>query len=131
MGVYMDCLFCKLNQGEIPSYTIYEDNIVKAFLDINPDSDGHTLLIPKKHYTNIEDIDEYTLNHLNNIAKKIYFKLKASLDFDGLSFVQNNKMGQQIKHYHLHLIPKYKENKDYSNNKNALTPVEEIYNLIK
>ena len=61
----MDCLFCKIISGDIPSNTIYEDEIVKVFLDINPTSNGHCLIVPKKHYTNIEDIDLETLKYIN------------------------------------------------------------------
>ena len=60
----MDCIFCKIINGDIPSYKIYEDDIVIAFLDINPISLGHTLVIPKKHYINLDDIDNNTLNHI-------------------------------------------------------------------
>ena len=75
----MECLFCKINKGEIPSYTIYEDEVVKVFLDINPKHNGHTLIIPKKHYKDIEDIDMDTLSHIMKIAKKMYQLLKYCL----------------------------------------------------
>ena len=67
----MNCIFCKIANKEIPSFTVYEDDIVYAFLDVNPDSDGHTLIIPKKHFTDLDDIDLETLNHINKISKKI------------------------------------------------------------
>ena len=60
----MDCLFCKIINNEIPSEIIYEDNLVKVFLDINPVSNGHALIIPKKHFVNIDDIDNETLMHI-------------------------------------------------------------------
>ena len=66
-----DCLFCKIIDGNIPSYTIYENEFVKCFLDINPKSAAHTLVIPKKHYTDIFDIDLETLNHINEGVKKV------------------------------------------------------------
>ena len=70
----MDCIFCKIIKGDIPSYTIYEDDIVKVFLDVNPMSPGHMLIIPKKHFENLDDIDIDTLTHINKIAKKcIYY----------------------------------------------------------
>lgn len=104
----MECIFCKIIKGEIPSYTIYEDEIVKVFLDVNPDHNGHTLIIPKKHYINIEDIDTYTLNYIMKISKQIYDLLMEKLSPDGITLIQNNGLPQVIKHYHLHLIPKYK-----------------------
>ena len=67
----MDCIFCKIVEGKIPSLNIYEDDVILAFLDINPDSNGHTLIIPKKHYKDINDIDEKTLCHIYSKAKDI------------------------------------------------------------
>ena len=63
----MNCIFCKIINGQIPSYKIYEDDMVYAFLDINPDSAGHTLIIPKKHFQDLSDIDDATLNHIMKI----------------------------------------------------------------
>ena len=110
----MDCIFCKIVNGDIPSYTIYEDDIVKVFLDIEPMSPGHTLIIPKKHYNNLEDIDMDTLNHINKIAKEIYTLLKEKLNIDGI---------QDVLHYHMHIKPYYNENKGMS--------VEEVFNILK
>ena len=75
----MECIFCKIVNNESPSYTIYEDEIVKVFLNINPSSDGHLLIIPKKHFTNLSDIDLDTLNHINKVSKNMYKLLKEKL----------------------------------------------------
>ena len=108
----MDCLFCKIINGDIPSYKIYEDDLVLAFLDINPISNGHTLIIPKKHFKDIDDISNDTLNYILEIAKKLKKLLEEKLKCDGISLSQNNGCAQEIKHFHLHLIPKYiNENK--------------------
>ena len=104
----MDCIFCKIANGEIPSYTIYEDEIVRCFLDINPDSNGHTLIIPKKHFTDIDDIDLETLNHINEVSKKVKNVLEEKLGCEGISLLQNNGFVQEVKHYHLHIKPYYK-----------------------
>ena len=72
----MNCIFCKIINGQIPSYKIYEDDIVYAFLDINPDSAGHTLIIPKKHFQDLSDIDDITLNHIMKISKILKNKLE-------------------------------------------------------
>ena len=85
-------IFCRIINGEIPSYTIYEDDIVKAFLDVNPKS-----------------IDLDTLNHIMKIAKKIKKLLEEKLNPKGIMLVQNNGSLQEVKHYHLHLIPDYEE----------------------
>lgn len=120
----MNCIFCKIINGEIPSYTIYEDEIVKCFLDVNPDSNGHALIIPKKHYTDLNDIDEETLNHIMTISKKIKQLLEEKLNIDGLTLIQNNGDAQEVKHYHLHLKPFYKEKQEIIN-------VEEVFKKIK
>ena len=104
----MDCIFCKINNKEIPSYTVYEDEIVRVMMDINPVTNGHMLIIPKSHYTNLEDIPLETLTHIQNIAKDMFKLLKEKLNIDGLTLCQNNEYGQEVKHYHLHLIPRYK-----------------------
>ena len=90
----MDCIFCKIVNGDIPSYTIYEDDLVKAFLDVNPEANGHTLLIPKNHYTNLCDIDIELLNHINKVSKELYSLLKEKLNCDGVTILQNNDYGQ-------------------------------------
>lgn len=128
----MDCIFCKIINKEIPSYTLYEDEIVKVFLDINPSTNGHSLIIPKKHYTNLVDIDIETLNHINKVAKEMYELLKEKLNCDGLTISQNNDYGQEVKHYHMHLTPRYKKD-GWENNydKKQLKTVEEIYKTIK
>lgn len=116
-------IFCKIANNEIPSYTLYEDKIVKVFLDISPNHNGHTLIIPKKHYENFFDIEEETLHYIFKIAKDISKLLKEKLNYDGISLSQNNGLGQEVKHYHLHLIPKYHNEEKLS--------VEEIYNKLK
>ena len=120
----MSCIFCKIIDGEIPSYTIYEDDIVKVFLDVNPDTNGHLLIVPKKHFLDISTIDDDTLIHIMNIARMMRTKLEEKLNIDGLTLIQNNGLVQEIKHFHLHLKPFYKESVD-------LKSVEEIYNILK
>ena len=102
-----NCIFCKIVKGDIPSYTIYEDGFVKVFLDINPESAGHMLIIPKKHYDCLDDIDIDTLTYINKITKKIHNILKEKLNIDGMSIVQNNGCAQDVKHYHMHIKPHY------------------------
>lgn len=127
-----NCIFCKIIKGEIPSMTIYEDDVVKVFLDINPTTNGDTLIVPKKHIENMLDLDDKTLSHIHKISKEIYNVLKEKLNIDGLTFVQNNFYGQEIKHYHVHLIPRYK-NDDVKqlSNKEILKEVKEVFNQIK
>lgn len=117
-------IFCKIINGEISSYKLYEDEFVLAFLDISPQANGHTLIIPKKHYLDIDDIDNETLNHISDAARYIKKILINKLNCNGITFVQNNGECQEVKHYHLHAIPHYKENQE-------LEEVSEIYEKLK
>ena len=79
-----DCLFCKIIDGSIPSYTVYEDDKVKAILDINPNNDGHLLVIPKEHKANLYEMDDDTLIYmLNIIREKLKPILSDKLNIDG------------------------------------------------
>ncbi len=118
-----DCLFCKIINKEIESKIIYEDEYVISFLDIHPDTVGHTLVIPKKHILDLNELDDETIIHLNNAVKIVYKKLEDKLKFDGLKVCQNNGVLQEIKHYHIHLLPWYNENPNLS--------IDEIYELLK
>ena len=101
-----DCLFCKIIDGIIPSYTVYEDDKVKVFLDINPNNDGHLLVIPKEHKANLYEMDDDTLIYmLNIIREKLKPILSDKLNIDGLTISQNNDYGQEVKHFHIHVIP--------------------------
>ena len=107
-----DCLFCKIIDGSIPSYTVYEDDRVKVFLDINPNNDGHLLVIPKKHKANLYEMDDDTLIYmLNIIREKLKPILSDKLNIDGLTISQNNDYGQEVKHFHIHVIPRYRNDK--------------------
>lgn len=129
----MNCLFCKIVNGEIPSYKVYEDNVVLAFLDINPDSNGHTLIVPKKHFTDLNDIDLDTLKSINEASKKIKKTLEEKLDCDGISLLQNNGSVQEVKHYHLHIKPYYKDKKSIEMIKHDefIKDPKEIYEILK
>ena len=107
-----DCLFCKIIDSSIPSYTVYEDDKVKVFLDINPNNDGHLLVIPKEHKANLYEMDDDTLIYMLNIIKeKLKPILSDKLNIDGLTISQNNDYGQEVKHFHIHVIPRYKNDK--------------------
>ncbi len=128
----MDCIFCKIINNEIPSYTVYEDETVKVFLDISPKTNGDLLIIPKEHFTNVVDIPLDVLNHINKIVKEMYELLKEKLHCDGMTVIQNNDYGQEIKHYHVHLTPRYKNDLlSHEYNKNMLKPIEEVFKIIK
>ena len=107
MVSFMDCIFCKIINNEIPSYTIYENEYVKCFLDVSPQSLGHTLIIPKKHFLDVTKIDKEYLLEVFEASKKIITILNNKLKPSGFVLTQNNGNVQQVKHYHLHVIPTY------------------------
>lgn len=102
------CVFCKIISGEIPSYKIYEDEHSLAFLDIKPVNPGHVLVIPKKHYQNLEEINEADLQALILTVKKIGARIKQELGVPGYNCYENNDpvAGQIIPHLHFHIIPR-------------------------
>ena len=105
-----DCIFCKIIAGEIPSAKIYEDEAVLAILDINPVNLGHTLVMPKDHYANMEEVPEEILCEVMKAVKKIGRAIKQGLGIEGYNLTENNDpiAGQLIPHLHFHLIPRIK-----------------------
>ena len=104
-----DCIFCKIINNEIPSLKLYEDEFTLAFMDIANDVDGHILVIPKKHVTNILDCDEETLNHVFKTVKLISNELVNKCGYDGVDILNANgeSAGQTVFHLHVHIIPKF------------------------
>ncbi|MDA3803120.1 MAG: HIT family protein [Patescibacteria group bacterium] len=102
------CLFCKIIEGEIPSYKIYESEKVFAFLDIKPVNPGHVLVVPKKHFANLEEVTPEYLEAVMLAVKKIAKHLKEKLEVPGYNLILNNDpvAGQEIPHLHFHIIPR-------------------------
>ncbi|MBQ4263639.1 MAG: HIT family protein [Bacilli bacterium] len=119
----MDCIFCKIIKGDIPSYTVYENEHVKCYLDINPNNVGHTLVIPKKHITDAIEMDSETIVHINNALKEVVSILDKTFKPDGYKFAVNYGICQEVKHYHLHIVPKYK-------NEPLISDIKEVYEKI-
>ena len=120
-----ECLFCKIINGDIPSRTIYEDEVVKVFLDIDPSTNGDCLLIPKKHIVTIDEVDDELMIHMLDVIKDVKKLLKEKLDCDGLTISQNNEYGQEIKHFHIHLTPRYlKDGYIINSNKELLVDLD-------
>ena len=105
------CIFCKILEGSIPSFVIYEDEKFKVILDRFPASKGHCLILPKNHYKDIFELPEEEAMALYPLTKKIATLLTKSLGAAGINIVQNNGIiaGQTIYHFHLHLVPRYEE----------------------
>ena len=104
-----DCLFCKIAHGEIPSVTLYEDDMFRVILDISPASKGHALILPKDHFDNLYELDDEYASKVMVLAKKMARAMTKALHADGFNLLQNNGevAGQTIFHFHLHLIPRY------------------------
>ncbi len=105
-----ECIFCKIANKEIETNIIAENELAIAFLDTSPVSDGHTLIIPKKHFRNFSETPEEYLTAVSNLAKEVANKIKCSkLDPWGFNYLSNEESiaGQVIFHFHIHIIPKY------------------------
>ena len=105
-----NCIFCKIANGEIPSRTLYEDDMFRVILDLSPATKGHALILPKEHYKNLYEIEEGTAAKALPLAKKMATVMTEKLGCDGYNVIQNNNevAGQTVFHFHLHLIPRYK-----------------------
>lgn len=132
----MDCIFCKIVNGDIPSNKVYEDDRFIAILDVSPANEGHTLVIPKKHFENIFEIDEETIKEGYAVAKKIAHSIKKSLNIENINILQNNGAlaGQTVNHFHIHVIPR-KENDSITMKSEAVSVdsdrTKEIVTLLK
>ncbi len=106
-----DCIFCKLANGEIPTNSIYEDDMFRVILDLSPATKGHALILPKEHYANIYEIPEDIAGEAMKLAKKLAISMTKKLNCCGFNLVQNNGTyaGQTVMHFHIHLIPRYEE----------------------
>ena len=131
----MSCVFCKIIAGEIPSYKVYEDENTLAFLDINPVNPGHTLVVPKKHFANIEEAAEATLCQVIKTVKKVGLSLKKNLAVSGYNVAVNNDpvAGQAVPHLHFHVIPRLPGDnlEPWSHKKYQKNQAEEVLNKIK
>jgi len=103
-----DCIFCKIIVEEIPSKILYQNNDTIAFLDIFPISQGHTVVIPKKHYTNLETIPINELCEVMETVKIVSNMIYKNLNIEGYNILQNNHKaaGQVVNHFHIHIIPR-------------------------
>jgi histidine triad (HIT) family protein len=106
-----DCVFCGIMEGRLPASVAYEDHIVVAFMDIRPVNPGHLLVVPRRHFPHLSDMDEYTGVHLFRIALRLQDAVRRSgVRCEGINlFVADGEAaGQEILHVHVHIIPRYK-----------------------
>jgi len=106
-----NCIFCKIANGDIPAATIYEDEDFRVILDLGPASKGHALILPKDHFANLYELSDEVAAKVLIVAKKVITKMTEVLGCDGYNLVQNNgeAAGQTVFHFHMHLIPRYKD----------------------
>lgn len=109
------CIFCKIVNGELPCHKVYEDENVIAFLDINPATYGHTLVLPKIHIEKIEDASEECLSQLSRTLPALAKQIKKNCNALGFNYISNSGKisGQLVDHLHFHIIPRY-ENDNFS-----------------
>ena len=98
------CIFCKITKGEIPSDKIYEDKDFFVFLDMSPVYDGHLLIVPKKHIVWMQEADDQTISDIFKLTKKIMLAIKKAMQAD---YVEESVVGEEVPHFHIHLIPRY------------------------
>ena len=127
-----NCIFCKIIKKELPSKTIYEDELIQVIMNIEPTTNGHLLVIPKKHYLNMFDIDEEIISHSFKVIRdKLYPLLKEKLNCEGLTISQNNLLGQTVPHFHIHVTPRYENDLlDFKYNKELLNDLDITYSQI-
>lgn len=104
-----NCIFCKIAAGEIPSSTLYEDDMFRVILDLGPANAGHALILPKEHFKDVTELDEAYAAKILPLAAKIGTAQRKALGADGFNVVQNNgtAAGQTVFHFHVHVIPRY------------------------
>lgn len=107
-----ECIFCKIANHEINSYTVYEDEVCIAFLDLSQATYGHTLVVSKEHATNILEVSDQTLAHMSTVVKQLANTIKEKLGAKGVNILTNanKEAGQTVMHFHIHIIPRYDEN---------------------
>lgn len=129
-----DCIFCKIIKGEIPSFTVYEDDLFKVMLDRFPAALGHCLIIPKKHAADLFELPEETAAKILPLAQKLGAEIKKTMGAEGMNILQNNgeAAGQSVHHYHLHMIPrKTGDNIVLNQSSNPDTTIEELEAVLR
>lgn len=131
-----NCIFCKIAHHEIPGKILYEDDLCMAFMDLSQTTDGHTLVIPKIHADHFLDVDEKTLAHMMKVTQDVTRMIQKSLHAKGFNIVSNmNEVaGQSVKHFHIHIIPRYSENDTFDihyTDRSDRVHLDDIYQKIK
>jgi histidine triad (HIT) family protein len=106
-----DCIFCKIVAGDLPSETVQEDEHTVAFMDINPWTRGHALVIPRTHSPNLYEVGEDDLRHTSSAAKRLALRMRERLRCDGVNLLNASEPAawQTVFHFHMHVIPRYQD----------------------
>lgn len=104
----MDCIFCEIAKGNVIANMIYQDNLISCFLDSDPINEGHVLIIPNQHYSDIDEVSEEVLLDIISLARRIVTALKEKYAPNGYSIMQNGGDFCDFGHYHMHVFPRYK-----------------------
>ena len=129
-----DCVFCAIGAGEIPSLKIFEDDVAIAFLDINPMSRGHALVVPRRHCEGLLDADAELLSAMIGRVRKVAGIMKERLGFDGFNILQNNgeAAGQTVMHIHFHIVPRYgKEEIEFTSHKGDMDELKALTERVR
>ena len=133
------CIFCMIAEGQIPSHKIYEDDVCVAFLDLSQANIGHTLIVPKKHFSNIIDLDNDVAGHLFSVTSKLTKAISKAFNVSDFNILNNcgEVAGQTVHHFHIHIIPRIEnDNIKIELSSNKLTDIEfdnlrdNLYNAI-
>ena len=131
----MDCIFCKIINKEIPSSIIYEDDNFLCFLDIAPNTRGHSLVIPKKHISSFTELDNNQAGEFTKVVHKLAPQIAKALDTDAYNLGLNNgtTAGQIVDHVHWHIIPRYHNDglKHWGANTNEAEKIGETFDVLK
>lgn len=106
--VMSSCIFCKIIESEIPSTKVYEDDLVVAFMDVNPLTDGHCLVVTKEHGETLFDIGSQSQQAVLPAVNKVARAIEKTLECDGFTMGINHKIGQGAPHFHFHIVPRWK-----------------------
>ncbi len=122
----MDCIFCKIANGEIGSNTIYEDDDLRVIFDINPAAAGHALILPKEHAASLLEYPAEKLGHVFETAQKVGKAMEKELGADGVNILANCReaAGQSVDHFHVHVIPRYQDQPEKDGVIISFNPIE-------
>lgn len=124
METIIECLGCRLTNKIQPSNVVYENDYVTCFLDHAPFNEGHTLILPKQHFVDVDELDEETASAIMSASILLSKALKQLYKPDGITVTQNGGIFNELTHYHMHVVPRYK-NQSFSDFYNVEAVLDE------